>query len=109
MAKRIINSMNKNFPTMKFSFQPNNILVTTPDKSGEVQYDILHRLAEDKRYFYLFSNARSAYVVDKAGFRHGSADDFRAFIQEKLDLSFEKAPSIPQKLLAAMKRQKPEQ
>ena len=109
MAKRIIASMNKSFPTMKFSFRQDNILVTTPKESGEVQYSILHRLAEDKRYFYLFSNARSAYVVDKLGFTHGTADEFRTFIQEKLGITIERAPSIPKKLLAAMKRQQSEQ
>lgn len=45
------------------------------------------KLVETDRYFCLFIQQRQGFVLAKAAFERGSADDFRTFIQEKTGLT----------------------
>ena len=104
-AKQIVASLKGSFPLMKFSFRQDNIVVTTPDASGAVHYDIIVRLAENHQYLFLFSSERAAYVLDKTGFTEGSVEEFKAFIQEKTGgLPVERNASILAKMRAGIKK-----
>ncbi len=103
-AKQIIASMKDNFPTMKFSFRQDNIVVTTPQETGIVHYDILTRLAENNQYLFLFSSERAAYVLDKQGFTTGSAEAFKTWLQGKTGLTFERSGGLRTQLRAAFRR-----
>jgi len=105
-AKQILSNMNENYPLMKFSFRSDNIVVTTPNETGVVHYDILVRLAESRQHLFLFSSERAAYSFSKADFKDFSVEEFKSFIQEKTGLSFERAPSFQKKIQAAIRSSK---
>jgi len=103
-AKQIISAMNENYPRMKFSFRSDNIVVTTPQETGVVHYDILIRLAENRQYLFLFSSERAAYVLSKTDFVGFSVDEFKSYLTEKTGLAFEQAPSLRKKIQASMRK-----
>ena len=104
-AKQIIAAQKGNFPVMKFSFRQDNIVVTTPDVTGVVHYDIIIRLAENRQYLFLFSSERAAYVLNKADIPQGELDNFKAFISEKTGITkYERGASIRDKLKAGIKK-----
>lgn len=55
-----------------------------------LDYSTVKRLYEDKERFYLFINAQNAHLIRKADFREGDPDTFRAFIERKTKLQFQK-------------------
>jgi hypothetical protein len=46
-------------------------------------YANLHKATETKEYVFLFKNAMMAYVVDKAGFIQGNADQLKDMLRSK--------------------------
>ena len=104
-AKQIIAAQKGNFPLMKFSFRQDNIVVTTPDVTGVVHYDILIRLAENRQYLFLFSSERAAYVLNKEDIPQAELNDFKAFLSEKTGIAkYERGSSIREKLKAGIKK-----
>lgn len=105
-SKQILSGMGENYPTMKFSFRSDNIVVTTPNETGVVHYDIMVRLAEGRQHLFLFSSERAAYSLSKADFKDCSVEEFKRFIEEKTGLSFERAPGFQKKIQTVLLKRK---
>lgn len=101
VAERMLAYYNGKFPTLKFNFRENDIFVVAPKESGSMQYDIFVRLAENKDYFFLFNGDQSAYTIPKTAFTGGEDSEFKTFLENKTDLTFERGATIPKKIIAA--------
>ena len=51
----------------------------------ECKYDMLVRVKESKNLFYLYNNARTAFIVRKDGFTEGTEEDFRLLLRTVVD------------------------
>ena len=60
----------------------------------KLAYKKVTRLVEDKDYCFVFENRQNAVMVDKSTLEPGSADDFKAFIEEKTGLTFRRNVNI---------------
>ena len=49
---------------------------------GEVVYSKLFKAIEEKNYLFLFLNAQNAFIVAKAGFTDGNADELKAILTQ---------------------------
>jgi len=48
-------------------------------------YANLHRAVETKRFFYLYVNAKIAFMIEKSGITEGTAEDLRSILCTALD------------------------
>lgn len=53
-----------------------------------IAYSEVERLIEDDRFYYIFRDRQTAVMVPKGGVRHGTDEDFRAYIEEKTGKTF---------------------
>ena len=61
----------------------------TVDKSA-FTYSRLHKVFETKDYFYLYINENNAILVNKTGFKLGTAQEFSDFIKKKCFFKYSK-------------------
>lgn len=61
---------------------------TNEQSNAKIFYNQLYDAYEAKDYFYLYVNRRSAYIISKNGFKEGTSENFREFLQEKLKERF---------------------
>ena len=101
VAERMAAYYDGKFPTLKFDFRENEIFVVAPKESGSMQYEGFVRLAEDKKYLFLFNADQSAYSIPRANFAAGEENEFKAFLADKTGLTFEHGATIVKKILAA--------
>lgn len=68
-----------------FLFRADSMTVSsqTDDYEGKsvIKYSMLFKVTETKDFFLIFQNKASCYVVDKAAFEGGTAEELRAVLQ----------------------------
>ncbi len=69
-------------------FTPDSYTVTTDTTETIYQYENITQLCETQRYFIFFLGKRHGQMFDKSCFQSGTAEAFRAFIEEKTGLLF---------------------
>ena len=73
-----------------YDFGAEHIQISCADQSNAVPYSAFMRLVETKRHYFLYLQARAAYILPKRDFVEGDAAAFSAFIAEKTDLPVKK-------------------
>lgn len=71
-----------------FSFRDDSYRLSGLQSNGIYPYLQITECYETKEFFYLYFGEDHAYLVNKAGFALGDADDFSGFIREKLGRHF---------------------
>ena len=72
------------------AFEDGEYVVTTDSTVTSYQYANITQLCETERYFFFFLGDKHGQIFDKKGFRTGSTEAFRTFIEQKTGLSFKK-------------------
>ena len=73
-----------------YYFNEKNIIIINEVGETNRMYDYLTAVYEAKKYYYLFTNTKNAYIIRKDSFIKGSQYKFREFIKEKLGKSYKK-------------------
>lgn len=62
------------------------VVSASSDMQGSTtyQYSVIHKLREEKDMFLLYTSKNNAMLLDKAGFREGTPEDFRRLMMTKL-------------------------
>lgn len=58
--------------------------------TSKFYYINLHKIIEDKNYFYLYINDENAAIISKTGFVLGKEEDFNIFIRKKCFFKYSK-------------------
>ena len=79
-------SANRALGELTYAFGEEKIHISCASQNSDVPYSAFMRLVETRRHYFLFLQARAAYILPKADFVAGDADAFSAFIAEKTGL-----------------------
>ena len=71
--------------TNEYLFREEDFRVFGIQSSAVYPYFQITGMTESKKYFFLYFGDDMAYYVDKSGFTQGSAEDFRQFIQKRIE------------------------
>lgn len=77
--------------TQRYAFHKNGFTITVNGKEDKAYYERLFDVWETPDAFYLYANARQAYIVSKAGFESGTPDALAAFLKSKVNAKKYKA------------------
>ena len=86
MAWRMWRNRNKKAAETVLEFCDDCVRASSNLDEGTIQYDVFLRLAENSKYFFLYFQKHSAYVLPKDQFTQGDPADFGAFIAGKTGL-----------------------
>lgn len=64
MAKKIVQSMNGNFPKLSYDFGFDAIKIRGADTMNRLEYEDILRLVEEENYLYIFLKNKSAFMID---------------------------------------------
>ena len=53
-----------------------------------IPYFRLYKVFETKNFFYLYFNKKYSFIIDKAGFTQGTAEEFSDFIKSKMWIKY---------------------
>lgn len=70
--------------TQRYAFRKNGFTVTVNGKEDKAYYERLFDIWETPDAFYLYANARQAYIVSKDGFESGTAEALASFLKSKV-------------------------
>lgn len=93
-AKKMIIALNGYEPKMKYNFEADDFLCITVNEENRFPYSAIIRMAEDDRFFYLFPDQASAFLIDKASVKPGSAEKLKEFLEKKAGICFIRSVSI---------------
>lgn len=78
------------FPASRYVFGEKELEITSlpkETKEASLPYSGIHRLGEDREYFYIFRDQYGGYMIPKAELQD-KVQAFRIFLQEKTGMSF---------------------
>lgn len=75
---------------LTYDFGAEHIRISCAGQSSDVPYAAFMKLVETKQHYFLYLQARAAYILPKRDFVEGDAAAFSAFIAEKTDLPVKK-------------------
>jgi len=87
LAEQVIKNLRGNFPKMGYVFTDASVQLTGADAATELKYKEILLLVEDPRYFYIFIQNRSAYMLDRSSVKP-DAEAFKAFLSKKTGLDW---------------------
>ena len=90
MGWRIWRGRNKKAGESVLTFCDDCVRASSNLDEGTIQYDVFLRLAENDKYFFLFIQKYSAYVLPKDQFTQGDPAEFGAFIAGKTGLEMKR-------------------
>lgn len=70
--------------TQRYAFRKNGFTITVNGREDKAYYERLFDVWETPEAFYLYANARQAYIVSKDGFESGSAEALAAILRSKV-------------------------
>ncbi|MBE5784817.1 MAG: YcxB family protein [Clostridiales bacterium] len=70
--------------TQRYAFHKNGFTITVNGREDKAYYERLFDIWETPDAFYLYANARQAYIVSKDGFESGTAETLAAFLKNKV-------------------------
>lgn len=73
-----------------FNFTFYNYFFKINNSKDIFYYFKLHRIIEDKKFFYLYIDNENAVLIDKNGFTLGNSKDFKNFIRKKCFFKYSK-------------------
>ena len=76
--------------TFSFYFYENYIKVKYKHQFERLLYFKIHKVFETENYFYIYTDEKSAFILQKEGFQIGSATEFAVFMQHKLPFKYHK-------------------
>ena len=85
-AWRMWRNRNKKAAETVLEFCDDCVRVSSNLEEGTIRYDVFLRLTENNKYFFLFFQKYSAYVLPKDQFTQDDPAGFGAFITEKTGL-----------------------
>lgn len=83
-------SANRALGELTYAFGEESIHISCASQSNDVPYGAFIKLVETKGHYFLYLQARAAYILPKTDFVAGDAGAFSAFIAEKTDLAVKK-------------------
>lgn len=83
-------SANRALGELTYAFGEESIHISCASQSNDVPYGAFIKLVETKGHYFLYLQARAAYILPKTDFVAGDAGAFSAFIAEKTDLPVKK-------------------
>lgn len=72
----------------KFYFYENSFKIRDNLDFDKISYFSLHKVYETDKYFYLYLTKKYSFIIDKAGFTQGTAEEFAKFIKKKLWIKY---------------------
>lgn len=84
MARRMRKNMLQENGVCHYVFGEDSFQVSQPGVTSTYRYDRVFRAYEAPGYFVLFLDKVRGGIIDMGGFTQGTADEFRAFLTEKL-------------------------
>ncbi len=93
-AKKTIAALKGYEPKMKYSFETDAFTCTTVNEENRFPYTSLIRMSEDDRFFYLFPDRASAFLIEKASVTPGDAEKLKAFLEKKAGICFIRSISL---------------
>lgn len=88
LGRKMCKFMEGWWPVMSFDFTEREIESHTDREKSSTPYQTLIRLMEDRNFFYLFTSATSAFMVDKKTIDPGDTKGFKSFLCEKTGLEW---------------------
>lgn len=92
-ANRMVAAINGAYPRTELYFRDDKVDVTDGKKWFSMPYDLIQRIVQDQKYYYLWLTHATCYMVDKATVEP-SLDSFGHFLEEKTGLLAEAPPSL---------------
>lgn len=92
-AQDVTEKRGGNLPVMKYVFYDADMLLSG-EGSMRMAYGRLHRLIEDKDYFYLFQGKGSVCMMEKASLKPQDQKAFKEFISKKTELEWRRNFSL---------------
>ena len=71
--------------SQRYTFLKNSFIVCVNGKEDRGYYNRLFDIWETPDAFYLYANARQAYIVSKAGFEQGTAEALAAHLRGRVE------------------------
>lgn len=94
-AKKLVNGIKASgldFPVSRYLFRENAMeIITMPENTAlgdPLMYSDVKKLGEDADYFYIFRDQYGGYMIPKEALEK-DVDDFRVFIEEKTNQSYQ--------------------
>ena len=87
--KQVLNQM-KEHSNKEYTFTFYNSYMTIENEKEKYKYNYwkLHRLCQNRKYFYLYVDNCHAFILQKNMFTTGNVKDFNKFIRKKTLFSF---------------------
>ena len=90
MGWRTWRSRNQKVEGVTLAFCDDGVRISSNLDEGRLQYKAFLRLAENSKYYFLFIQKRSAYMLPKDLFTQGDPAEFGAFIAAKTGLEIKR-------------------
>lgn len=103
LGAQVVKSLKGKFPRMEYGFGEASVQLTGDTNVQSLGYNEIIRLYEDRDYFYLFIENRSAYMLDRSTVKP-EQEGFKAFLQEKTGLNWTSRKSILNTSLKTLSR-----
>lgn len=91
IPKRTAQSILKGNPSLgkvEYEFSGRDIQVKEKNTQATIMYSDIICLIEDRSYFYIFTDPKIVYMLDKTSIKPKNPEDFRASVEKKCDLKF---------------------
>ena len=75
--------VNRKNSTAEYIFGEEDVIARSPLEESRMQYGGFVKIAEDKKYFFLYVSKSAAIVLAKKGFVEGKPEDFLDFLSGK--------------------------
>ena len=72
----------------KYSFLGSSFTITADDQVTELEYSKVVRLVEDDEYLYIFTDKKSAFMLEKASVKPHTSKDLMRFLATKTGLKW---------------------